>query len=85
MRFSGVTFTLVTPVKPDYPVDEDKEDVTEAVYLFFFALLLLLELVHLIEKSCVVSVFHIFYLSIIYQTAQQTFHTLPCIDLQYSF
>ena len=32
--FSGVAFTLVPPVKPDSPVDEDKEDVTEAVFLF---------------------------------------------------
>ena len=36
VRFSGVTFNLVPPVKPDYPVDEDKEDVTEAVSLFFW-------------------------------------------------
>ena len=36
VRFSGVTFNLVPPVKPDYPVDEDKEDVTEAVSLSFW-------------------------------------------------
>ena len=33
--FSGVAFTLVPPVKPDSPVDEYKEDVTEAVSLSF--------------------------------------------------
>ena len=84
IRFSVVTFTIIPPGKPDSPVDEDKEDVTESVPLFC-ALLLLLVLVHLIEKSCVVLVFHLFYLSIIYQMAQQTFHTLMCLDIQYSF
>ena len=33
IRLTGVTFTLVPPVKPDSPVGEDKEDVTEAVSL----------------------------------------------------
>ena len=33
IRFSGITFTIVPPVKPDSPVDEDKEDVTEDVSL----------------------------------------------------
>ena len=33
--FSGVTFTLVPTIKPDSPVDEDKEDLTEAVSLYF--------------------------------------------------
>ena len=84
IHFLVVTFTSVPPVKSDYPVDKDKEDVTEAEY-FFGALLLLLALVHLIEKSYVVSVFHLFYLSILKQTAQQTFHTRPCLDLQYYF
>ena len=34
IRFSGVVFTLGPPIKPDYPVDEDKWDVTESVSLF---------------------------------------------------
>ena len=33
MRFSGVTFTLVTPFKPVYTIDEDEDDTTEAVSL----------------------------------------------------
>ena len=57
ISFLGVTFTLVTIVKPDYPFDEDKVDVTEAVSLFFCAIIILLELVNLIQKSCGVSVF----------------------------
>ena len=74
MRLSGVTFTLVPPVTHDFPIDEDKEYITEDASLFCCcALLLLLELVHLIEKSCVVSIFHFFYLSIIYQTVQKNF------------
>ena len=35
IRFLGVTFTLVPPVKPDYTVDEYKVDLTEAVSIFF--------------------------------------------------
>ena len=31
MRISGVIFTLFYPVKPIFPVDEDKEDLLEAV------------------------------------------------------
>ena len=38
IRFSGVTFTLVPPDKPDYPVDEDKEDATEAVHFRFLCI-----------------------------------------------
>ena len=34
IRFLGVTFTLVPPVKPDYTVDEYKVDLTEAVSIF---------------------------------------------------
>ena len=53
MRLSGVKFTLVTTVKPVYPIDEDTEDAREYVYMFdVCALLFLLELVLLIEKSC---------------------------------
>ena len=81
----GVTFTLVCPVKPDSPVDEDKEDLTEAVYLRFFRTTTSLALVHLIEKSCVVSVFRIFYLSILYKPVQKMFYALPCLDFQYHF
>ena len=33
ISFSGILFTLVITVKPDYPVDEDKSDVTEAASL----------------------------------------------------
>ena len=84
IRFSGVTFTLVPPVNPNSPVDEDKEDITEAVYIFC-ELILILTLLHLIYKSCVVLVLHLFYLSFSHQTAQQTFYTLPCLDLQYYF
>ena len=36
IRFSGVIFTLVPHAKPDSLIDEDKEDVTEAVSLSFF-------------------------------------------------
>ena len=59
IRLSGAKFTLVPPVKPDSLVDEDKEDVIEAVSFFCAVLLLLamVALVHLIEKSCLVSVF----------------------------
>ena len=35
IRSSGVIFTLVPLNKPDSPLDEDKEDVTEAVSLNF--------------------------------------------------
>ena len=33
MRFSGVILTIVPPVKPVYPVSEDKEDIREDVSL----------------------------------------------------
>ena len=35
IRFSGVKFTPVCPVKPDSLVDEEIEDVIDAVYLRF--------------------------------------------------
>ena len=58
----------------------------QKLYLFgVCALIFLLVLVHLIEKSCLVFVFRIFYLSILYQTVQKTFYTLMCLDFQYCF